>query len=71
MRRLLLVLVLLVPLAACGVSYEDRALSAGLMGATLGVGMGAGGVALGATIGVATGTLITSDQLNLGEPVWD
>jgi hypothetical protein len=43
MRRLLLVLVLLVPLAACGVSYEDRALSAGLMGATLGVGMGAGG----------------------------
>lgn len=64
--------------AGCGSSPLDR----GTTGAAMGAGAGLAGAALldsslltgaaiGAVAGGAVGVLTTSDQLYLGEPVWD
>lgn len=71
MLRFMIPSALMLTLSACGISYEDRALSMGLAIGALGSTGGPSGAALGATLGVAGGTLITSDQVNLGEPVWN
>ncbi|MEL6583700.1 MAG: hypothetical protein AAFQ36_07690 [Pseudomonadota bacterium] len=70
-RKTILACICAFALSACGVSPEDRALSGGLMGATIGIAGGAGGMGLGAALGIAAGTLTTSDDFNLGDPVWD
>lgn len=78
MRKLSIIPVaLLLVLGACGHSTSDRALS----GAALGAGAGATGAAItgndalrgaaiGGLVGAAAGGLTTSDDVNLGDPVW-
>ncbi|MEZ5670630.1 MAG: hypothetical protein R3F55_24980 [Alphaproteobacteria bacterium] len=65
-------------LAGCGTTPLDRATTGAGIGAAAGV-VGAaiidssllGGAAVGALAGGAVGVLTTSDDLYLGEPVWD
>lgn len=80
MKRFLLAsaMVLLVgPLAACGSSQGDRALS----GAGIGAGVGAtgaaltggnvvGGALIGGAAGAAAGALTDEEDIDLGEPIW-
>lgn len=61
------------PLAACGSSKSDRALSGGGIGAGIGAagaaitgGSIAGGALVGAGVGAATGALTDKDDINLG-----
>jgi osmotically inducible lipoprotein OsmB len=64
--------------AGCGSTPLDRGTTGAAMGAGAGV-VGAaildssllGGAAVGALAGGAIGVLTNSDQLYLGEPVWD
>lgn len=64
--------------AGCGTTPLDRGTTGAAMGAGAGV-VGAalldssllGGAAVGALAGGAVGVLTDSDQLYLGEPVWD
>jgi hypothetical protein len=64
-------------LSACGNTTSDRALS----GAGIGAGVGAVGSAvvggsvlpaaiIGGAVGAAAGGLTSSDQVNLGKPLW-
>lgn len=69
--------VLMLSLAACGTSKQDRAISGGAIGAGVGAGAGAlsggsavGGALLGGAAGAATGALTNDKQLDLGKPVW-
>jgi osmotically inducible lipoprotein OsmB len=74
--RLAAGLALLVALAGCGTTTEDRALSGGALGAAGGAVIGAltGSWAIGAVVGaasgVAAGALTTPEQVNLGKPAW-
>ena len=75
-RRFLLVLSLL-PLAACGDRADDRAISGAGIGAAAGLAVGAvtglsllEGAALGAAIGGVTGAVTDSNDVNLGKPAW-
>jgi len=81
MKRILMIVAMLVavgPLAACGSSQSDRALS----GAGIGAGVGAvgtavtggnpvGGALLGGAVGAAAGALTDESDIDLGEPLWD
>ena len=63
-------------LSACGHSTGDRALSGAGIGAAGGAVAGAlvgaplAGAAIGGAAGAATGALTSSDQINLGRPIW-
>jgi osmotically inducible lipoprotein OsmB len=77
MNRLVLVTSLsLLALSACGHSTGDRALSGGGIGAGVGlvggalVGAPVEGALIGGAVGAGTGALTTSDQINLGRPIW-
>jgi osmotically inducible lipoprotein OsmB len=66
------------PLAACGSSQGDRALSGGGIGAGVGAtgaaltgGNVVGGALIGGAAGAAVGALTDEDDVDLGEPVWD
>lgn len=70
-------LVLVLPLAACGSTQEDRGLSGAGIGAAAGAVVGAvtgltivEGALIGAAAGGATGLLTDKSQVNLGDPVW-
>jgi len=67
-----------VALAGCGQSQFDRVSTGagtgagtgaliGLLGGPLGMGLGA---AIGAGVGALAGGATTSDQIDLGKPVW-
>jgi peptidoglycan hydrolase-like protein with peptidoglycan-binding domain len=68
---------LVLSLAACGSTQEDRGLSGAGIGATAGAVVGAvtglsivEGVLIGAAAGGATGLLTDKSQVNLGDPLW-
>jgi len=67
---------LLLILSACGHSTSDRALSGAGIGAGVGlvggalVGSPLAGAAIGGAVGAGTGALTTSNQINLGKPIW-
>ncbi len=69
--------VLLTLLAACGTDRTDRAVTGAAIGAGTG-GLGAlildgdvgTGLVTGAIVGAATGGLTTSDDFDLGEPIY-
>lgn len=66
----------LLSLSACGHSTGDRALSGAGIGAAGGAVVGAlagnplAGAAIGGAVGAGAGALTTSDQVNLGKPIW-
>ena len=66
----------LLALTACGNSTGDRALSGGAIGAGVGavggalVGAPLGGALIGGAVGAGTGALTSSEQINLGRPIW-
>ncbi len=72
----LLSIILLLALSACGHSTGDRALSGGGIGAGVGVVGGAlvgdplEGALIGGAVGAGTGALSSSNQINLGRPIW-
>ncbi len=76
-RGLALLLVVALPLAACGTTPEDRAISGAgigaaggaIVGAVTGISVAAGAV-LGAAAGGAIGALTDTDTVDLGEPIW-
>lgn len=63
-------------LAACGTSTTDRALSGGGIGAGVGAVGGAllgspvEGALIGGAVGAGAGALTTSEQVDLGRPLW-
>jgi hypothetical protein len=65
-------------LGACGAAQPDRTVSGTGVGAASGAAIGAvfGGIGaipgavIGGAIGGGTGAVTTSDQVDLGEPVW-
>ncbi len=81
MKRYVTIAVLLLavgPLAACGNSQGERALSGGAIGAGLGAGGAAltggsvvGGTILGGAAGAAIGALTDEEDIDLGEPLWE
>jgi len=66
----------LLALSACGHSTGDRALSGGGIGAGVGlvggalVGAPLEGALIGGAVGAGTGALTSSNQINLGKPIW-
>lgn len=81
MKRYLMIAALLLavgPLAACGNSQGERALSGGAIGAGVGAGGAAltggnvvGGTILGGAAGAAIGALTDEEDVDLGEPIWE
>ena len=63
-------------LSACGNTTGDRALSGAGIGAAGGAVVGAlagnplAGAAIGGAVGAGAGALTTSNQVNLGKPIW-
>jgi osmotically inducible lipoprotein OsmB len=77
MTRISLVAVsFLLVLSACGNSTGDRALSGAGIGAGVGVVGGAllgapvEGALIGGAVGAGAGALTSSNQINLGKPIW-
>ena len=74
----LMALIMTATLAGCGSSLFDRVCTGagtgagtgaliGLLGGPIGVGLGA---AIGAGVGAVAGGATSSDQIDLGKPVW-
>lgn len=72
----LLATISLLGLSACGHSTGDRALSGGGIGAGVGlvggalVGAPLEGALIGGAVGAGTGALTSSNQIDLGKPIW-
>ncbi|HEY1932541.1 MAG TPA: hypothetical protein VGG99_11055 [Acetobacteraceae bacterium] len=73
----LVLAMLAVPLAGCGYSPGDRAVSGGLIGAGGGAAIAAltggaplVGAAIGGAAGALTGAVTSGHDLNLGRPAW-
>lgn len=66
----------LLALTACGNSTGDRALSGGAIGAGAGALGGLmfdaplAGALIGGAVGAGAGALTTSEQIDLGRPIW-
>ncbi|MEX0693899.1 MAG: YMGG-like glycine zipper-containing protein [Rhodospirillales bacterium] len=66
----------LLTIAGCGSSTQDRAISGGAIGAGVGavgglmVGSPVQGAAIGAAVGAGTGALTDEDDINFGKPAW-
>ncbi|MBC7769620.1 MAG: membrane lipoprotein lipid attachment site-containing protein [Phycisphaerales bacterium] len=71
MKKILLAASAAMFLSACGTQLGDRMATGAAIGG--GVGLAAGGVGAipGAIIGADAGAFTPSEQVNLGEPVWD
>ena len=75
---MILAMLTLVPLAACGTSEPNREIGGAATGAGTGavIGLLGGpvGVVVGALIGggagAATGAVVSPGHLNLGQPIW-
>lgn len=68
---------LVIGLASCGYSTQDRAISGGALGAGAGAAGAAitgsdplVGAAVGGAVGAAVGGLTDADDFNLGDPIW-
>jgi len=78
MRRITLVagLLALSALGGCGYSTGDRAVSGAGIGAGVGavgglmVGAPLEGALIGGAVGAGAGALTSSNQINLGRPIW-
>lgn len=71
-RKVTAAAALCLALAACGVNEEDRALTGAGIGAVGGALVGGPiGALAGAGVGAATGTVTETEDVNLGEPIWD
>jgi Putative peptidoglycan binding domain len=77
LRRTIAALGVMLTLAGCGSTQEDRGLSGAGIGAAAGAVVGAvtglsivEGVIIGAAAGGATGLLTDKSQVDLGEPIW-
>ncbi len=70
MKRIAVGITALLLLGACGTTTGDRGLSGAALGATVGAVGGGVGILGGAVVGAAVGVLTTSDQVNLGKPIW-
>jgi osmotically inducible lipoprotein OsmB len=78
MKRILVAaaLVPMLALGACGDTVSDRALSGGGIGAGTGALIGLAvhrpleGALIGGVLGAGAGAVTTSDQVNLGRPLW-
>lgn len=70
-------LVVMLPLAGCGTTPQDRVITGAGIGAAGGalagavVGAPLVGAALGAATGTAVGSLTVPYQIDLGKPVWE
>jgi hypothetical protein len=71
MKKLVLVSAAVLALAACGTQTGDRAASGAAIGAATGAVLGPVGVGAGAVAGGVAGAVTPSDNVNLGEPVWN
>lgn len=66
----------LLALAACGENTTDRAATGAGIGAVTGavvgstMGHGGAGALLGGAAGAAVGGMTTTDEIDLGKPVW-
>lgn len=74
---MIIALVLLMSVSACGQNKGERALSGAGIGAGIGAVGGAiiggdpvTGAALGGAAGAATGAITEEDDIDLGEPAW-
>ena len=70
MRKLAIVLVASLALAACGTNRGDRGLSGAGIGAGIGILGGPPGMVVGGAIGATLGMATQPNQLNLGRPAW-
>lgn len=76
MKKTLAILTLTTLLAACGDNSTDRAATGAGIGAVTGavlgstIGHGGAGALVGGAAGAAVGGMTTSDDVNLGKPVW-
>lgn len=77
LRKILFLTLFALPLAACGSSQGDRALSGGAIGAGTGAAGAAvtggsltGGALLGGAAGAAIGVLTDEEDVDLGDPAW-
>lgn len=61
---------LIVPLAACGTTQGDRAMSGAGVGAAAGMVVGPVGAAVGAVGGAVVGYATDRDDIYLGDPIW-
>lgn len=61
---------LVVPLAACGTTQGDRAVSGAGVGAAAGMVVGPVGAAVGAVGGAVVGYTTDRDDIYLGDPIW-
>ena len=75
--RLMTMAIVFLPLAACGSSKGDRALSGAGIGAGVGAvggavtgGSATTGAAIGAGVGAAAGALTDEEDVDLGRPAW-
>lgn len=74
--RITTALVALTLLAACGENTTDRAATGAGIGAVTGavlgstIGHGGAGALVGAAAGGAVGGMTTTDEVDLGKPVW-
>jgi len=63
-------------LAACGENTTDRAATGAGIGAVTGavvgstMGVGGAGALVGGAAGAAVGGMTTTDEINLGKPIW-
>lgn len=76
MKKVFAILAVTTLLTACGENTTDRAATGAAVGAVGGavlgstIGHGGAGALLGGAAGAAVGGMTTSDDVNLGKPVW-
>ena len=71
MKRLALVALAGMALAACGTQTGDRIASGAAIGAGTGAVVGPVGAGAGAIVGGVAGAVTPSENVNLGKPVWN
>lgn len=71
MKQLVLVSAAVLALAACGTQTGDRAASGAAIGAATGAVLGPIGAGAGAVAGGVAGAVTPSENVNLGEPLWN
>lgn len=76
MKQIIAIVLTASLLAACGENTTDRAATGAAIGAVGGavlgstIGHGGAGALVGAAAGGAVGGMTTSDEVDLGKPVW-
>lgn len=76
MKKIFAILMTTTLLAACGENTTDRAATGGAIGAVTGavigstMGHGGAGALVGGAAGAAVGGMTTSNDVDLGKPIW-